>query len=227
MKKLNREDFDFYYLIICSRGPGSETITVTNVTVQRENIHFMEEAEAEFKLYGACEAEAHFNDEGPIIAVPTGTKPLKSIYEWLKKDAQKIAEEHGLMSSHVLPLLQDIEKKMVEKGTDSSEVEKAREAAMQYAENPLLDFNYNQAYLSASLRAFLPNEIGEDGNPWTSVNGWRKVEIEIPNKAQFEKLMEATCETAEQLGQWDCAVLKGAAERYLEGKLPEPEFPGC
>gem|GEM_PF-4868488 len=27
---LNKEDFDFYYLIICSRGPGSETIMVSN-----------------------------------------------------------------------------------------------------------------------------------------------------------------------------------------------------
>jgi hypothetical protein len=39
--------------------------------------------------------------------------------------------------------------------------------------------------------------------------------------------MEATGETAEQLGQWDCKVLQAAAKRYLEGKLPEREFPGC
>ena len=53
---LNRDDFDFYYLVICSRGPGSDTITVSNVTEQRENIHFIEELEAEFKEFGVCEA---------------------------------------------------------------------------------------------------------------------------------------------------------------------------
>ncbi len=82
-------------------------------------------------------------------------------------------------------------------------------------------------YISACIRAFLPKEIGEDDNPWTSVNGWRNAEVEIPNKSQFEALLEATGETAEQLGQWECTVLKEAAKRYLEGKLPEREFPGC
>lgn len=28
---LKIKDFDFYYLIICSRGPGSETITINRV----------------------------------------------------------------------------------------------------------------------------------------------------------------------------------------------------
>ena len=28
---LDLEDFDFYYLIICSRGPSSETITVSKL----------------------------------------------------------------------------------------------------------------------------------------------------------------------------------------------------
>jgi hypothetical protein len=89
------------------------------------------------------------------------------------------------------------------------------------------DFDYGPAYLSACLRVFLTNDIGNDGNPWTSVNGWRKVEIEIPNKAQFELLMEATGGTVEQLGAWDCAVLKEAAKRYKEGTLTPHEFPGC
>ena len=53
------------------------------------------------------------------------------------------------------------------------------------------------------------------------------VEVEIPNKSQFEALMDMTGETAEQLGKWDCTVLQAAAKRYLEGKLPEREFPGC
>jgi hypothetical protein len=39
--------------------------------------------------------------------------------------------------------------------------------------------------------------------------------------------MQATGETAEQLGKWECKVLQEAAKRYLEGKLPEREFAGC
>jgi len=39
--------------------------------------------------------------------------------------------------------------------------------------------------------------------------------------------MEATGETVEQLGKWECAVLQEAAKQYLEGTLPEREFPGC
>ena len=155
----------------------------------------MEESEAEFKLYGVCEAESNFNDEGPIIAVPAGTKPLKGIYAWLKKDTEKIEAEYAPTSSNILP--------------------------------PIPPFDYGPAYLSACIRVFLVSEIVGNGNPWTSVNGWRKVEIELPSKARFEAVMEATGETAEQLGQWNCDVLKEAAKRYMEGTLPEREFPGC
>ena len=177
-------DFDFYYLIICSRGPGSETITVSNVSNSRKGINFTKESEAEFKQFGICEAEAEFNEEGPILAVPIGTKPLKGIYAWLKKDSVDIGDGYP-------------------------------------------DFDYSQAYLSACLRVFLTSNIKADSNPWTSVNAWRTVEVEIPNKAQFEALMEATGETAEQIGQWNCTVLKEATKRYLEGTLPEKEFRGC
>ncbi|MDR3569596.1 MAG: hypothetical protein P4L43_16345 [Syntrophobacteraceae bacterium] len=84
-----------------------------------------------------------------------------------------------------------------------------------------------QAYMSACIRVFLTSDIGMDNNPWTSVNGWRQVDIELPDKVQFEALRVATGETAEQLGQWKCADLKEAAKRYLDGNLPEKEFRGC
>lgn len=194
---LNLEDFDFYYLIICSRGPGSETITVNKLdpanflTVGEGEdedderpefgVEFMEEAEAEFEKFGVCEATTNFNDEGPVIAVPTGTMPLKGICGWLQKDVESFGD----------------------------------------------DFDYAPAYLSACLRVFLTSNIKSDNNPWTSVNAWRKVDIELPNKAQFEALMEATEQTVEQLGQWNCKVLKEAARRYMKGTLPEKEFCGC
>ena len=227
---LKQEDFDFYYLIICSRGPGSETIVVDNVSNRRSALHFYEGSEDQFKNIGACEAGADFNDEGPLIAVPRGTKPLKAIYEWIKQDVASLEAENGadfFSSSHLLGIMEKIEKAMVDHGVDSEQAEEARKLADKFAEEQPPPVSYKQAHISACIRAFLPSDIGEDGNPWTSVNGWRKVELEIPNKVQFEALMESTGETAEQLGKWDCAVLRDAAKRYLEGKLPEREFPGC
>ena len=76
LKKERR--FDFYYLIICSRGPGSETIVVDNVSDRRDALHFYEGAEDQFKKFGACEAGADFNDEGPVIAVPSRNKTAQS-----------------------------------------------------------------------------------------------------------------------------------------------------
>ena len=227
---LKKDDFDFYYLIICSRGPGSETIVVDNVSNRRDLLHFYEGSEDQFTKIGACEAGADFNDEGPIIAVPRETKPLKAIYEWIKQDVASLEAENGadfFSSSRLLGALQLIEKAMAERGVDSEEVQEMRKQAENFAAEHPEPKNYRQAFISASLRAFLPNEVGEDSNPWTSVNGWRNVQVEIPNKEQFEALMEATGETAGQLGKWECAVLKEAAKRYLEGKLPEGEFTGC
>ncbi len=201
---LNTDDFDFYYLIVCSRGPGSETITVNNVSGDRRGISFEEESESQFKELGVCEAFGEFNDEGPIIAVPVGTKPLKSIFAWLKNYCD---ETDADMSSPVPSLNSEAQAIVTQLYKRKSET--------------------RSAFLSACIRVFLTGNIGPGDNPWTSANGWRKVEIELPNKVQFEALMEATGETAEQLGKWNCAVLKEAAKRYLEGTLPEREFPGC
>ena len=157
---LNKHDFDFYYLIICSRGPGSDTITVDNITGQRDSIEFLETSEDEFKKFGVCEAATNFNDEGPVIAVPTGTKPLKAIYAWLKN----YCDETDAEMSDPVPSL-------------DSEVQ-AIVAQLDKTKNETRD-----AFLSACIRVFLTSKIGNDGNPWTSINGWRKVEIEIPKAA--------------------------------------------
>src|SRR5208283_2958223 len=155
-------------------------------------IEFMDESEDEFQKFGICEVTTNVLDEGPVIAVPFGTVPLKAIYEWLKYDYAR--NEQHLEALDILEI-SDETRAMVE------EIEATRLAT-------------RQAYMSACIRVFLSSDIGMDNNPWTSVNGWRKVEIEIPNRSQFELLMEATGETAQQLGQWNCAVLKEAAKRY-------------
>ena len=170
---LKKDDFDFYYLIICSRGPGSETIVVDNVSNRRSVLHFYEGAEDQFKKIGACEAGADFNDEGPIIAVPKGTKPLKAIYEWIIQDVTSLEAENGadlFSPSRLLGIMQKIEKAMVEHGTQSEEANEMRKLADKFAEDQSPPVSYRQAHISACLRAFLPSKIGEDGTPWTSIN---------------------------------------------------------
>jgi len=200
---LDKEDFDFYYLIICSRGPGSETITVNKVSNAKNNIEFDETAEEELKEFGVCGAGGEFNDEGPILAVPAGTKPLKGIYKWLVYDNDRWTADL------VKPLSDDPEA-----------IKRARNREKEFAE-------MKQAYISACLRVFLSSDIKSDNNPWTSVNGWRQVKIEILNKAQFEAFMEAVEQTADELLKWDCAVIKATAEMYKNKAMYPNEFQGC
>ena len=156
---LKKEDFDFYYLIICSRGPGSETIVVDNVSNRRDALHFFEGAEDEFEKLGVCEAIADFNDEGPVIAVPAGTKPLKAVYAWLKNYCDVVDAEYAVGTEST-------------RSTDPETRAILEKLDKQHAET-------RSAFLSACIRAFLPSDIGEDGNPWTSVNGWRNADVEI------------------------------------------------
>ena len=71
-------------------------------------------------------------------------------------------------SSRLLGALQLIEKAMAEHGADSEEVQEMRKQAENFAAEQPEPKNYRQGYISACLRAFVSNEISEDGNPWTS-----------------------------------------------------------
>jgi hypothetical protein len=202
--RIRKRDYDFYYLIICSRGPGSETITVNKVDPDDVHIPRKEEdslIEEDLKETGVFSLDLF--DEGPVLAVPTGTMPLDKIYKWLVKDTIRWNEDAGT------PLC------------DSEECVRRAQAIKEEFDN------LSQAYISACLRAFLPSDIKKDSNPWTSCNAWRKLEIEIPSKNQFEQLMRATGKTADELGEWDCEVLAEAARRYKAGTLTEIEFGGC
>ena len=153
-------DLDFYYLIICSRGPGSETITVTKLDETETEIELLETSEDEFNKFGVCEATTNFNDEGPVIAVPFGTMPLEAIYEWLKYDYAR-NEQH--LEPLNIPGMSDETRAMVEG------IEATRLAT-------------RQAYISACIRVFLSSDIGMGNNPWTSVNGWRQSILNFPTR---------------------------------------------
>ena len=205
---LNVEDFDFYYLIICSRGLGSETMVVQDVTERRNEVMFMDNpygnSEDQFQKFGACEAEADWNDEGPIIAVPKSTKPLKNIYQWLLFDTKRLGEQNG----------------EIEEGTELSKF--MEQINKVNSEN-------GDAYLSACIRAFLPSKISSSNleGIWTSCNAWRDLDLEIPSKEQFLALTEAMGLTGEQLVNWNCRVLRESLNRLLLGTLTNEEFVGC
>jgi hypothetical protein len=206
---MNKKDFDFYYLIICSRGPGSETITVDKVTEQAKEIEFSETAEQEYKEFGVCGADASFNDEGPILCVPVGTMPLRGVYRWLVYDNERWKDSRGEVASALERV-----------GAEQKFTNLAAQV------NDIVD-SVEQAFISACFRVFLTPHINRTDNPWTSVNAWRSLEVEMLSKEQFDVTMVAMDMTAEKLLGYDCAVLREAATRYLQGALPVRPFQGC
>jgi hypothetical protein len=208
-------DYDFYYLIICSRGLGSETITVNKVSSD-DTFEWAEDAKKDLKKFGVCEVVADWNDEGPILAVPTGTKPLNGIYQWLKKYTAKWEEE----SDAVFAIIgEDMAEDLTGLAADERQMMKDLDALLPRQE-PL-----GSSLLSAMLRVFTSTNLKHAS--WTSSDGWRNVNWELPSKRQFELLMDATGHTATQLGQWDCKVLQKAAELYKQKKLSTTDFEGC
>lgn len=206
---LHMKDFDAYYLIICSRGPGTETMTIDHPT--NRGIEIDRGAAIDLKNFGVCGGSADFNDEGPIILVPKGTLPLSGIFKWIAADLARWDEEMKTSWTKVL-------KQMTTLGP--KDVEVFKQIGTMHDENV-------QAYLSSAYRVWLQKTIDRTNNRWTSCNGWRNVNIEIPSKRQFNVLLEAMGADVDELEKWNCAVLRKACKLYRAGKLPSYDFSGC
>lgn len=203
---LNKYDFDAYYAICCSRGPGTETLTL-------QKLHSYDEwkmargASAELAKYGVASAEADWADEGPILCVPVGTFPLPSIYRWVLFDALEFS-------------LSDIEPELKKQ---------IIEAPNPFKLIPWIPAN-EQAFLSALLRVWLqplpvPTEL--DDTVWTSTNGWREVSIEVMNRPQFETFVNTMGIDYDDIAKWNCAVIQRTLELARKGNLPEKPYRGC
>lgn len=206
---LKRDDFDAYYLIICSRGPGSETLTIDRPETM-EGIRLVAGSAQTFKKFGVCEGMAEWNDEGPLILVPKGTLPLTGIFKWIAYDQARWDEE---LKKETVDLLKQLKSLNATDRAIFQDIAKAREENM-------------HAFLSAAYRVFLQKlKFGQ--NRWTSCNAWRKLDLEIPSKRQFKLLLDATGLTVDELEKWNCKVMKKACELYRRGKLPSKDFRGC
>jgi len=198
MPRLTKKEFDFYYLIICSRGPGSETIVVRSVERRKIKGPLTSDimpVEEQLEKFGVTEVVQEWNDEGPILAIPASASiPLDKIYKWLVWDNSRENDLPDELEPDLQKILREVDAAHKEAG---------------------------QAVLSAKLRAFLSPGL------WTSCNSWRKLDLEIPSVAQFEQLMKATGQTAAELGKWNCKVMQEAAKRYTAGELTDEDFSGC
>ena len=109
-----------YYLVICSRGPGSETIIVedlkseedTGVISGKDTIDQKAMNAAVKKLKDAPVVEVDADvDEGPVIALTKKAK-LSDIYKWLVKCTTSLKKQreqvHGAFISACLRAFMDI-----------------------------------------------------------------------------------------------------------------------
>lgn len=194
-------DFKLLYLIICSRGPGSETICVEDVS-RDCNVNdwdwCSESIQDALKKRSVVEITP-WHDEGPIIAMTSETK-LKDIYKWLQQwmtvDEEEISED--LLESKIM--------QQIKADQDKNQ----------------------QAYFSACLRAFVvyfePDGVhnGPGDSNWTSCNSWRDGDGQLSEaltEKQFELILSCGL-TIEELEKWDCSVMRHACTSYsVEGKL--------
>lgn len=187
-----------YYLIVCSRGPGSETIIVEEVEPGDHSIGQKEvdKAEKELKSQSVVEVDAD-TDEGPVLAL-TKKATLGDIFRWLVKwntgNIDSMAEGWD---------------DLVEKTNKVDDSTKGLITSLTKQREQIQD-----AFMSACLRAFI--DIGA----WTSCNSWRKLEDELMTLKQFNQFVKAVGLDYEQLAKWDCKVLQAALSTYsTEGRL--------
>jgi hypothetical protein len=90
---LNKSKFDFYYLIICSRGPGTETITTKKMTRDElTTFEFDDTAIEDFNAVGIASGQTEDTDEGPVICMPKHKMELNKLWQWLVLDTARSAE---------------------------------------------------------------------------------------------------------------------------------------
>ena len=197
-----KSELDIYYMITCSRGffnnGNDETLTLDYLPEVRDKLEWDEHAANDWKTRSVAIAYNHCCDEGILICVPKGTWPLKAIMRLVVDDYVR----HGgkMLDDNPLPSGKVLE--------------------------PV-----HQAMLSAYLRLWLqkPEEIraNKSRGRWTSVDGWRKVELEVLSVRQLNLMTDTMELTVEDLAQWHCKVMKRTTELALAGKLSNKDYVGC
>ena len=201
---------DAKYVIICSRGPGSETI-VTNIMyiVQKDDGKYYydedrivlddPEDKIDTNPIGIDETfngiDVAYFDEGPVFMLKEGMSDeqvLGALYQCFKEEEEM----------HEIFVTENEEMNALFK-----EMYEARKEG-------------HTAFVSAVIRSFLYP------NAWTSCHAWRKLEIEIMSKEQVDRYMEFTKLSLDDLKEVDCKVLNECARLYPDD-LPTKNARGC
>lgn len=193
------------YLIICSRGGGTETITTSNPLAQEDYPDESDDGSNELTLDNITPFD-------PITATDWGDRPLteRMVQEKLNRNELVIG---GLDEGNVY---------LVPEGM--TEIEFLRQALAceikfggYEGTSPL-----GSQLISALLRALIANL-----NTWTSCNAWRKLDVELMSKEQFEMYMEVTGrQLNDLLTEPHCRVLRESAKLYYVGTSPK-QVVGC
>lgn len=200
------------YAIVCSRGPGSETIVVrdlmqdvddqgiyTHPRAVRHPREWMENANVHLNN----RALTTMHEEGIVYALAADVTDHE-LWELVKVTEDHYDELANEEDEEVL--------KALTPGSDYSELCKQTSTNI---------IKSAPALRSAMLRAFLVPE-----GTWTSVNGWRNPEQEILTSEQIEKhMLFEQCLPAD-LATHRCAVLALSAQHYINGMSLEADR-GC
>lgn len=199
------------YVIVCSRGPGSETIVSEEIDVvkQQDGSYLWTELlddPDEDPSFNKLQIDEIYNgvpvawyDEGPILFVSddmSDSTVLGALLKCFEDDGE------GFL---------DLIDNLVER--DSSLDKLLREMQKAKLENV-------GAFTSAIIRSYLQRSV------WTSCDAWRNLEIEIMSKEQVDRYMEFTGTTIEVMLASDCKVLKECAGLYPDN-LPKENARGC
>ncbi len=217
---MSERKVDGKYVIVCSRGPGSETIVTRayavirkddgklyyDVDIYRQQMEAdgMEQEEINEELsHGMNEEpiridetwfgiEVMFEDEGPVLFMNEGTTN-EDILKCLTKCFEVNDQELDFGDNEEMQNFMD----------DINEAKK--ETA--------------NAFMSAIIRSWL--------NPgsWTSVDAWRNLECEVMSKEDVDRYCEFTGVFQSDLELQGCKVLAECVRRYPDN-LPK-ETGGC
>jgi len=192
------------YAIVCSRGPGSETIVVRDLLeadgeggldeAKRDPRGYMENAD----VHLGGRALTTMDEEGVVYALAA------DITDHELWTLVKATEDHydELMNEENDQVL-----KALTPGSEALEL---------YMRTSTDIIKSAPALRSAMLRAFIASP-----GIWTSVNGWRSVENEVLTREQMDKYMLLEqCTVEDLLAYDDCEVLQLSAKRYIAGESP-------
>lgn len=196
------------YVIVCARGPGSETLTA-RISSPIKKI-FMLQPEEE---YGDYEVE---KEKTRILNAELQEQALTGEG---KKILVKGKEIEGIETVHIATHDEGLTYRIL--GTISI---RDMLTAVLFNDELVARAATDEglfAFQAASYRAIVNNLLSRKKEVWSSMNGWRGVEYELMPKWQVEQCMELFEMTEEETLVCKCDVLRASMV------MPSTKYTGC